>query len=233
MRHVLSVAARSGKISIGDFIVCAVGSHVYPEEGDLVVLTDVNPGIESLVITDLVKLTDGIRPTVLEAALTVACRIGRVVRRGSERMGAIFVLGDSVNVLKGSRQLVPNPFHGQEDQLRRLTNHDIHDALIEFSKLDGAFVVRGDGFIQSAAVYLGTNEVELQLPAGLGARHTAAAAVTAYTTATAVVVSTAAGCRPSPQRRRTACRQVGYPRVSVSPLANRRTICRRSQIRWP
>ena len=86
MRHVLSVAARSGKISIGDFIVCAVGSHVYPEKGDLVVLTDVNPGIESLVITDLVKLTDGIRPTVLEAALTVACRIGRVVReypRGS------------------------------------------------------------------------------------------------------------------------------------------------------
>ena len=156
-------------------------------------LDDLEQGIERLVITDLVKLTDGIRPTVLEAALAVACRIGRVVRRGGERMGAIFILGDSIKVLEGSRQLVPNPFHGHEDQLRRLTNPDIHDALVEFSKLDGAFVVRGDGFIQSAGVFLIPNDVELQLPAGLGARHTAAAAITANTAATAVVVSATDG----------------------------------------
>lgn len=193
VRHVLSVAARSGKISTGDFVMCAIGSHVYPEEGDLIVLTDVDPGIERLVITDLVKLTDGIRPNVLEAALAIACQIGRVVRRGGGRIGAIFLLGDSVNVLEGSRQLVPNPFHGHEEHLRRLTNPDIHDALVEFSKLDGAFVVRGDGFIQSAGVFLVPNDVELQLPAGLGARHTAAAAVTACTTATAVVVSATDG----------------------------------------
>jgi diadenylate cyclase len=153
----------------------------------------VEPGIERLVITDLVKLTDGIRPTVLEAALALASRIGRVVRRGGERIGAIFILGDSTNVLKGSRQLVPNPFHGHEDQLRRLTNPDIHDALVEFSKLDGAFVVRGDGFIQSAGVFLVPNDVALELPAGLGARHMVAAAVTAYTAATAVVVSATDG----------------------------------------
>lgn len=193
VRHVLSVATRSGKINIGDFIVCAIGCQVYPGEGDLIVLTDVDPGIERLVITDLLKLTDGIRPQVLEAALTVACRIGRVVRRGGERIGAIFILGDSVNVMKGSRQLVPNPFHGHEDHLRRITNPDIHDALVEFSKLDGAFVIRGDGFIQSAGVFLVTADVEMQLPAGLGARHTVAAAVTALTSATAIVVSATDG----------------------------------------
>lgn len=37
-----------------------------------------------------------------------------------------------------------------EDSLCRLINPDIHDALIELSKLDGAFVVRGDGCIRSA-----------------------------------------------------------------------------------
>jgi diadenylate cyclase len=153
----------------------------------------VDPGIERLVITDLLKLTDGIRPQVLEVALTVACRIGRVVRRGGERIGAIFILGDSVNVMKGSRQLVPNPFYGHEDHLRRITNPDIHDALVEFSKLDGAFVIRGDGFIQSAGVFLVTADVEMQLPAGLGARHTVAAAVTALTSATAIVVSATDG----------------------------------------
>jgi DNA integrity scanning protein DisA with diadenylate cyclase activity len=108
-------------------------------------------------------------------------------------MGAIFILGDSLNVMKGSRQLVPNPFHGHDDPVRRITNPTIHDALVEFSKLDGAFVVRGDGFIQSAGVFLATLDVETQLPAGLGARHMAAAAVTSHTTATAVVVSATDG----------------------------------------
>ena len=84
------------------------------------------PG-ERLVITDLLKLTDGIRPRVMETTLMVACRIARVIRRGGERIGAIFILGDSLNVLKDSRQLIPNPFHGHEDRLRQITNPDIHD----------------------------------------------------------------------------------------------------------
>jgi DNA integrity scanning protein DisA with diadenylate cyclase activity len=88
---------------------------------------------------------------------------------------------------------VPNPFQGHEDSVRRLTNPDIHDALVELSKLDGAFVVRGDGYIQSAAVFLATGKVETQLPSGLGARHMAAASVTARTEATAIVVSATDG----------------------------------------
>jgi DNA integrity scanning protein DisA with diadenylate cyclase activity len=193
VRYVLSVALRAGKVRIGDLVVCALGRGVYPDEGDLVVLTDMDAAVDRLVITDLLKLTDGVRPQALEAALAVASQIGRVVRRGGTRIGAIFILGDSLNVLKGSRQLVPNPFQGHEDAYRRLTNPEIHDALIELSKLDGAFVVRGDGYIQSAAVFLATGDVETQLPSGLGARHFAAASVTARTAATAVVVSATDG----------------------------------------
>jgi DNA integrity scanning protein DisA with diadenylate cyclase activity len=193
LRHALSVALKAGMVAIGDLVICALGCGVYPDEGNLVVLTDVDPSVERVVITDLVKLTDGIRPPVLEAALSVASKIGRVVRRGGPRVGAIFMLGDSLNVLKGSRQLVPNPFHGHEDSVRRLTNPDIHDVLVELSKLDGAFVVRGDGYIQSAAVFLAATDVETQLPSGLGARHISAASVTARTAATAVVVSATDG----------------------------------------
>lgn len=140
-----------------DFIVCAIGSNVYPEEGDLIIITDVDPGIERLVITDLTKLTDSIRFKVLESTLAVACQIGRVVRREGKPIGAILILGDSLQVTKWSGQLVPNPFHGHEDRLQRITNPDTHDALVEFSKLDGAFVIRGDGFIQSAGVFFGNN----------------------------------------------------------------------------
>ncbi len=74
-----------------------------------------------------------------------------------------------------------------------LTNPDIHDALVELSKLDGAFVLRGDGFIQAAGVFLIPPPTEVELVSGLGARHAAAAAATMRTTATTVVVSATDG----------------------------------------
>ena len=63
----------------------------------------------------------------------------------------------------------------------------------EVAKLDGAFVLRGDGFIQTAGVFLTAPTTEVSVPRGLGARHLTAAAVTANTNATAVVVSSTDG----------------------------------------
>jgi diadenylate cyclase len=192
IRYIISVAFKSAKISSGDLVICAIGGNLYPEAGNLVVLTDVEPGVENLAVSDLIRLTDGIRPKALEAAVTVACKVGRAARRG-KRIGTIFVLGDSLKVLEGSRQLIPNPFHGHDEMLRTLTNPDIHEALVELSKLDGAFVVRGDGFIQTAGVFLASAETQIDLPTGLGTRHVAAAAVTRRTAATAIVVSATDG----------------------------------------
>ncbi len=192
VRHIVSVALKAKTVSIGDFVVCAIGREVYHDEGTLIVLTDVESSIEYLAVSDLLKLTDGIRPTVLEVAVEIACKIGRAARRGT-RLGAIFMLGDSIKVLEGSKQLIPNPFQGHDDANRRLTNPDIQSALVELAKLDGAFVVRGDGFIQTAGTFLATTDAEIKLPSGLGARHYAAAAVTMRTDATAVVVSATDG----------------------------------------
>jgi len=192
IRHVLSVALKSNSVSAGELVVCAVGQDVYPGEANLVVVIEVEPDLEELVITDLVKLTDGIRPKALDYAVAIACKIGRAARRG-KRIGAIFMLGDSLKVLEGSRQLIPNPFKGHEQVNRTLMNLGIHDAIVELSKLDGAFVVRGDGFIQTAGVFLSAFKVDVELPVGLGARHAAAAAVTARTAATGVVVSATDG----------------------------------------
>jgi DNA integrity scanning protein DisA with diadenylate cyclase activity len=192
VRHVVSTALKSTKVSIGDLVLCALGRGVYQEEGKLVVLTDIEPNIEYLAISDLLKLTDGIRPNILEAAVAIACKIGRAARRG-KRIGAILTLGDSLKVLEGSKQLIPNPFKGHDEAKRKLTNPDNYNVIVELSKLDGAFVVRGDGFIQTAGVFLTSPEIDIVLPAGLGARHVAAASVTMRTNATAVVVSATDG----------------------------------------
>ena len=192
VRHVVSVALKSSTVSVGNLIVCALGRDVYQEEGDLVVLTDVEPSAEHLSISHFLKLTDAIQPKVLEIAITIACKIGRAARRG-KRLGAIFMLGDSVRVLEDSKQLIPNPYQGHDEASRKLTNPDIHDAIVELAKLDGAFVIRGDGLIQTAGTFLTSPKVKITLPAGLGARHVAAAAVTKRTTSTAIVVSATDG----------------------------------------
>jgi len=192
VRHVVSVALKSSTVSVGDLIVCALGRDVYQEGGPFVVLTDVEHSVEHLLISDFLKLTDAIQPKVLEIAIAIACKIGRAAHRGT-RLGAIFMLGDSVRVLENSKQLIPNPFQGHDEASRRLTNPDIHGAIVELAKLDGAFIVRGDGLIQTAGTFLASPEIEVVLPTGLGARHLAAAAVTKRTASTAVVVSATDG----------------------------------------
>ena len=124
----------------------------------------------------------------MDAALVVACKIARVSRWGRAR-GAIFVLGDSVAVQDGARQLIPNPFQGVPPAERMLADPGLHDTLIELSKLDGAFIVRGDGCVVAAGTFLASGSSDVALPKGLGARHVAAAAATKRTLATAVVVS--------------------------------------------
>lgn len=68
VRLVITVALTSTKVSIGDLAICALGRNVYQEEGDLVVLTDVEARLEGLVISDLLKLTDSIQFSVMDAA---------------------------------------------------------------------------------------------------------------------------------------------------------------------
>jgi DNA integrity scanning protein DisA with diadenylate cyclase activity len=72
-------------------------------------------------------------------------------------------------------------------------NPDIHEVIVELAKLDGAFVVRGDVFIQTAAAFLSASKLDMELVVGLGARHLAAAASTVHTDATAIVVSATDG----------------------------------------
>jgi diadenylate cyclase len=191
-RHMVSVALQAGKVSPDDLVVVAVGHVLVEGRGDLILVTDVEEAAADIALHEMMKLTDGIRPKVLQAALEVARRIGQVSRRG-KRIGALFVLGDSDRVLEGSKQLIPNPFHGHEDADRMVSNPKVGNTLIELAKLDGATVFRGDGFIRTAGVFLAASESQVEVQRGLGTRHVTGAAVSARTEATAIVVSSTDG----------------------------------------
>jgi DNA integrity scanning protein DisA with diadenylate cyclase activity len=95
--------------------------------------------------------------------------------------------------MEKSRRLTLNPFQGMSEADRNCLDPTIRDAVKTFSVLDGAFVVREDGVVLAAGRYLQASAEKTQLPLGLGARHTAAAAVTMETRAIAITVSQTSG----------------------------------------
>ncbi len=189
----ISVAQKEGKIVEGQLVACAVGNPTSAHaKGDLIMILDLVSKAVEVSLKNLVKSGSGIRPLVLEAALEVACKIGKAAQRG-KRVGAILTIGQSDRILESSRQLILNPFHGHPEKHRMLTNPDVHDMVVELAKLDGAFVVRGDGLLLTGATFLAPGPSSISVPAGLGARHVAAASATANTSAVAVVVSATDG----------------------------------------
>ncbi len=86
-----------------------------------------------------------------------------------------------------------NPFQGLSESERNVLDPKIRDAIKNFSVLDGAFVIREDGVVLAAGRYLSAHDDNVKIPLGLGARHAAAAAITATTGCIALVVSQTSG----------------------------------------
>jgi DNA integrity scanning protein DisA with diadenylate cyclase activity len=133
-----------------------------------------------------------VAPEVFERVLALATELAIEGREGRP-VGTLFVVGDSDGVLAQARGLVLNPFQGHPESQRNILDPALEETVKEFSALDGAFVIRGDGVVLSAGVQLVPSVPLPQLPGGLGTRHAAAAGITASTSAVAVCVSQSTG----------------------------------------
>jgi diadenylate cyclase len=139
------------------------------------------------------ELPTGVRADVLERVLDLAAELGNEGREGKP-VGALFVVGDAENVIGMSRQLILNPFRGYEENERNLLDPALEETIKELSTIDGAFIIRGDGIVETCGAYLKTaTQDEFELPRGLGARHHAAAAIASLTDAIAITVSESTG----------------------------------------
>jgi len=133
-----------------------------------------------------------IKEEVFKTALNIAVEIALEGREGKP-VGTAFVIGDSENVMKNSRQLILNPFAGHQPEERMITLPDLKGNIKELAQLDGVFVIRGDGLMEAAGRYLTANASGVSLPKGFGTRHSSVAAVTMVTRAVGIVVSQSGG----------------------------------------
>lgn len=131
-------------------------------------------------------------PAAFDAVLNLCVEAGHTGREGKP-IGLLATLGDHEEVLARSRPIVLNPFEGHPEEARSILNPNARRALIEFSGMDGAFVIRDDGVIIAAGRYLQHLAPTGEIPPGLGARHRAAAGITAATRCVAFVVSETTG----------------------------------------
>ena len=191
LRSAILVALTRGVISFNDRL-CCLGGIAGSNQFDTVVVVDVEREFQTLLTGQADLLPEDVKPEVLERVLAVATELAIEGREGKP-VGCLFVVGDATKVEKLTKPLVLNPFYGYKEEDRNILNPFMDETLKEFSTIDGAFVIRGDGVVVSAGSLIQATDTEHLLPSGLGSRHAAAAAISVATQCIAIVVSSSTG----------------------------------------
>jgi diadenylate cyclase len=198
--------SRLGQVKVAIFLALSKG---FIQAGDTVVFLSglaASGTLDTLIVTQVGReyeilasspesdgLPKGIRPEVVERTVDIATQLGAEGREG-KAVGALFVIGDTERVCSMTRQLVINPFKGYPTEERNILNDRLTETIKEFSTIDGAFIIHGDGIIESCGTYLKTaSQLEFELPRGLGARHHSAAGITSVADCIAITVSESTG----------------------------------------
>ncbi len=176
-----------GLINKGERIVSVYG---VPQSGlfDSVFFTDVDREFKLYFAFDSEERPDDLDQQVLTRILQIANDLAVEGREGKS-VGTLFVVGDYQNVKRYCQQLIVNPFQGYHEEARNILDPSLEDTIKEYSRIDGAFIIRGDGVIMSAGTYLKADSSSGHFHSGLGARHAAAATITAMTKSIAVAIS--------------------------------------------
>jgi DNA integrity scanning protein DisA with diadenylate cyclase activity len=187
------VAAQSaGLLRNGDTVLALCGPGQDKVVDTLVKVDIGSEDPEEKIRVDTLGLPPEFSSQVVESLIHTAMEIGAEGYEGSA-VGTIIVVGDATAVMEKSRQLILNPFQGISEAERNSLDPPIREAVKTFSALDGAFVIREDGVVLAAGRYLLTMSRDVKLPMGLGARHSAAASITAESKCVAITVSQTTG----------------------------------------
>ncbi|MBW8781058.1 MAG: DNA integrity scanning protein DisA nucleotide-binding domain protein [Verrucomicrobia bacterium] len=191
LRSAMFVALTRGMISFSDR-VCCVGGIMGSNQFDTVVIVDVEREFQTLLTGHTDLLPDDVKPEVLERVIAIATELAVEGREGKP-VGCLFVVGDTPKVEKFIKPLVLNPFYGYKEEDRNILSPFMDETVKEFSSIDGAFVICGDGVVSAAGSLIQAADTDHTLPSGLGSRHAAAAAISVATECISIVVSSSTG----------------------------------------
>ena len=192
LRSAMLVALTRGIVSFSDRI-CCLGGISGSNQFDTLVVVDIEREFQTLLTGSTADLLpEDVKPEVLERIIAVATELAVEGREGRP-VGCLFVVGDTNKVEKLTKPLVLNPFYGYKEEDRNILNPFMDETVKEFSSIDGAFIIRGDGVVESAGSLIQATDSTHELPSGLGSRHAAAAAISVASNCISIVVSSSTG----------------------------------------
>jgi diadenylate cyclase len=183
----LLYALTEHRIKQNDVIVNVYGSYD-PGVIDTIQVTDVAAAFRLFFSVSHELSLDASTQRVMLRVVELAVELATEGREGKPT-GALFVVGDEPTVRAHCQQMLMNPFKGYDARHRNILDPGLTETVKELSRIDGAFVITDDGVIESAGTYLRVDVDIPALPSGLGARHAAAASITAVSEAVAVAIS--------------------------------------------
>ena len=173
--------------------LCCLGGLPHSNQFDTLVVVDIEREFQSLLTREADILPGSVKVEVVERMIAIATELSIEGREGRP-VGCLFVVGDIKNVNSMIKPLVLTPFYGYKPEDRNVLNPFMDETIKELSSIDGAFIIRGDGVIESAGSLIhAPAEYYLNLPSGFGARHSAAAAITRACDCITLVVSASSG----------------------------------------
>jgi len=190
-RSAFLVGITRGVFSLNDKI-CCIGGISSSDHFDTIVVIDMRNEFRALLADQEDFLPADVSPEVLERVIGIAMELSVEGREGRP-VGTLFVLGDTEKVEEMTKPLVLNPFFGYKNEDRNVLSPFMDETVKEYSGLDGAFVVRGDGVLISAGSLIHAPDYLHSLPSGFGSRHAAAAAISVAADCLAIVVSASTG----------------------------------------
>ena len=192
LRSAMLVALTRGIVTFSDRI-CCLGGITASNQFDTIVVVDIEREFQTLLTGSTADLLpEDVKPEVLERVIAVATELAVEGREGRP-VGCLFVVGDTDRVETLTKPLVLNPFYGYKEEDRNILNPFMDETVKEFSSIDGSFVIRGDGVVESAGSLIQATDSTHELPSGLGSRHAAAAAISVAANCISIVVSSSTG----------------------------------------
>ncbi len=191
LRSAILIGLTRGIFSSHDRL-CCVGGLPQSNQFDSITVVDVEREFSTMPFQKSEMLPNSVKPEVIERVLAIATELAVEGREGHS-VGCLFVLGNAKDIVEYTKPLILNPFFGYKDEDRNILNPFMDETIKEFSSIDGAFIIGGDGVLAAAGTLINAPNYAHSLPSGLGSRHAAAASITQAVDCLCIVVSGSTG----------------------------------------
>ncbi len=162
------------------------------EEIDTISLMHLDEHLDKLTLRDLRDFESTVPLKILRTVIELAIEIGHDGCEGRS-IGTLFVIGDSKKVLEQSSPAGFDPVRGYGREERNIMDSKVREGIKEIAQLDGAFIISSKGIVEAACRTLMSTAKNITLSKGMGARHSAAAAISKSCKAVSVSVSQSGG----------------------------------------